>query len=898
MSDQIEPTENFEEQIPKTYDPIQTEEKWLERDGKKSRIPRLEAPSFSMVIPPPNITGRLHMGHALNITLQDVIARFRKMEGHDVLWIPGTDHAGIATQNVVEKRLSQEGVALRSLTRERFIDRVWEWKDSIKSGVLDQITRLGASLSWDHERFTMDEGFSRAVSEVFVQLYREGLVYRGERMIHWCPRCLTALSDVEVTYVDRPGTLYFVRYQESPGRGRFLTVATTRPETIFADQALAVHPEDSRYSDWIGKKVFVPLIQREIPVIADPSVDREFGTGVLKVTPSHSMADWEIAGRHGLEPLEIIDHTAMMNDRAGPLKGLSREEARERMSVELSGRDFLEREETYSGAVGVCYRCQTTIEPRLSLQWFVRMGELAKPAIEAVREGTIRFYPDGWKNTYFEWLENIRDWCVSRQIWWGHSIPAWHCKVCTTVNVATARPQQCSQCGSVELAPDPDVLDTWFSSALWPFVTLGWPERTADLERFYPTSLLVTGFDILFFWVARMVMMGYHFTGKPPFKDVYIHALVRDQYGQKMTKSRGNVVDPLEIMDRYGTDSFRMTLVHMASPGRDIRLSTERVEGFRNFVSKIWNAFRFIDRFAPETPDSLPFDLGSVQGAANRWILNSLVLTVQDMRRYLSIYRFDEAANTLYHFTWHLFCDWYIEASKAAFDRPQGDVEHIETARTIRFCGSVILRMAHPIMPFVTRELWEILYSSESPLEDQTFPDFPGLHPETEGSVREFESLMALVGGIRQVRSQLKLNPSVELAGHLVVKSQMESRYKSHLPFISRMARVRPLDVIIEGQDQIAGLQVPFSDGVLCLDLTGIVDYGAEEKRLSKELDRVRQKKESILQRLKSREFRKKAPPEVIEKDERLLLETEEEGAGLENALMQLRDILSRRSGQ
>ncbi len=898
MSEPIELEESFGEQIPKTYEPVQTEQKWLERDGKKKRVPRLDAPTFSMAIPPPNITGRLHMGHALNITLQDVVARFRKMEGHDVLWIPGTDHAGIATQNVVEKRLSQEGVSLRSMTREGFVERVWEWKDSIKSGILDQITRLGASLSWEHERFTMDAGFSRAVSEVFIRLFREGYVYRGERMIHWCPRCLTALSDVEVTYVDRPGALYFVRYQESPGRDRFLTVATTRPETIFADQALAVHPEDARYSDWIGRKVFVPLIQREIPVIADTAVDREFGTGVLKITPSHSMVDWEIAGRHGLEPLEIMDRTAMMNERAGPLKGLTREDARERMVVELSAREFLEREEPYAGSVGVCYRCQTAIEPRLSLQWFVRMGELARPAIQAVQDGTIRFYPDGWKNTYFEWLENIRDWCVSRQIWWGHPIPAWHCQKCAGVSVDFERPEQCSHCGGTDLSPDPDVLDTWFSSALWPFVTLGWPERTSDLERFYPTSLLVTGFDILFFWVARMVMMGYHFTGKPPFKDVYIHALVRDQYGQKMTKSRGNVVDPLEIMDRYGTDSFRMTLVHMASPGRDIRLSTERVEGFRNFVSKIWNAFRFIERFAPANRTPEAFDPASVQGTANRWILTSLVQAVHDMRKYLSIYRFDEAANTLYHFTWHLFCDWYIEASKAAFDRPQDDPEHIETVGTIRFCGSVLLRMAHPIMPFVTRELWEILYASEAPLEEQTFPDFPGLHPGTEDSVREFESLMSLVGGIRQVRSQLKLNPSVELSGHLVLKSQMEERYRRHLPFIARMARVRPLDIIIEGQGQTLGLQVPFSDGVLFLDLTGVVDFGAEEKRLRKEREKVGQKKDSILQRLKSREFREKAPPEVIEKDERLLRETEEEASGLENALAQLRSILSGSDGE
>lgn len=834
------------------------------------------------------------MGHALNITLQDVVARFKRMEGFDVLWIPGTDHAGIATQNVVERRLSQEGILFKTLTREDFVSRVWEWKESIKTGILDQIRRLGASLSWSHERFTMDEGFSKAVSGVFVRLYREGLVYRGERMIHWCPRCLTALSDVEVSYVDRVSTLYFVKYPDSSRRNDFLTVATTRPETIFADQALAVHPEDPRFKEWVGKKVLVPLLQREIPVIADEAIDREFGTGVLKVTPSHSMLDWEIATRHDLSPLEIMDQTGHMNERSGPLKGLSREDARERMISELSSKGLLEKEEPYPGSVGVCYRCQTVVEPRLSMQWFIRMKDLAEPAIRAVREGDVRFFPDGWKNTYFDWLENVRDWCVSRQIWWGHPIPAWHCQKCGEVQVGLTPPSECPKCHGKQFKPDPDVLDTWFSSALWPFVTLGWPENNPELDRFYPTSLLVTGFDILFFWVARMVMMGIHLTGQPPFKDVYIHALVRDQFGQKMTKSRGNVVDPLEIMDHFGTDAFRMTLVHMASPGRDIRLSTERVEGFRNFVSKIWNAFRFIERFAPVAGIEERLDPSAVQGIANRWILSALVQSVQDMRRYFANYRFDEAANTLYHFTWHLFCDWYIEASKAALAKTEEDPERIETQMTLRYCGSVLLRMAHPIMPFVTRELWETLYPDNRPLEEFTYPDFPALHPEAEDAVKEFESIMSLIGGIRQMRSQLKLNPSLELSGELVVRPERRDRYERHLLFIARMVRIRPMSIATEGAETVQGVRIPFADGYVTLDLAGIVDVSAEEDRIRKDLEKNQQKRDAILVRLKSREFREKAPPEVIEKDERLLKDSEEESAGLENALTQLRRILSR----
>jgi valyl-tRNA synthetase len=854
------------------------------------------APSFSMVIPPPNITGRLHMGHALNLTLQDVVARFRRMEGDDVLWIPGTDHAGIATQNVVERQLSKEGISLEKIGREDFIKKVWEWKSSIQGGILDQIRRLGASLSWDHERFTMDPGFSKAVTKVFVKLHDEGFLYRGERMIHWCPRCLTALSDVEVTHVEQTGTMYEFRYVDSSDKSQFLVVATTRPETIPGDMAIAVSPEDPRYLSWLGRTVVTPFGGRIIPVISDPSVDRDFGTGVLKITPSHAMVDWEIAQRHGLGNFEVIDAHGRMNPSSGKLSGLTREEARERVVSDLEGRDLLVSKNPYPGTIGVCYRCQTVVEPRLSLQWFVKMDRLAESAIEVGKDRKIRFDPDGWKNTYFDWLVNIRDWCISRQIFWGHPIPAWHCSACHHVTVREDVPSKCEKCQSPDILKDPDVLDTWFSSALWPFVTMGWPEKTSDLERFYPTSLLVTGFDILFFWVARMVMMGLHLTGKIPFKDVYIHALVRDQFGQKMTKSRGNVVDPLEIMEKYGTDAFRMTLVQMASPGRDIRLSTDRVEGFRNFVSKLWNAFRFVDRSAQG--ELLPKELypEEVSGIANQWILIELSRSVREMREAIGSYRFDEVANTLYHFTWHQFCDWYIEASKPSLDLPDNDPLRIETRRTLLYTASVLLKMAHPIMPFVTSEIWSLFFPDELPIGAQRFPEFKSEKSSAETNSAGFSRVMTLVGEIRQIRSHLKISPAQEIPGVFVINDKNGAILGENMGLVSRLAKVRPL-VSVSPEDVPPGIRASVSEGFFSLDIAGRVDVKMEEVRLKKEVEKVRQKKTSIAQRLASREYLDKAPPEEIEKDERAKQEAEDEENAIISALEQVRILVTRDSG-
>jgi len=868
--------------FPPRFDSARVEAQILSRREAPPRNPG--GTPFSMVVPPPNITGRLHMGHALNLTIQDVAARYRRMAGQDVLWVPGVDHAGIAAQNVVEKKLREEGIDFKTLGQEEFVSRVWAWKESIGSGIGDQIRRLGASLSWDHERFTMDPGFSRAVREVFVRLYEDGALYRAERMIHWCPRCLTALSDVEVTHVDREGQLVYVRYPDAGGAGEILVVATTRPETIVADLALAVHPDDPRYQGWVGRSVRVPMTDRLIPVVADTAVDPAFGTGVLKITPSHSMVDFEIGGRHGLGTLSVMDADGTMNALAGALSGLSREKARERALEVLESDELLDRRESHAMAAGVCYRCQTEVEPRLSLQWFVKMAPLAARARLAVSEGEIRFFPSSWQKTYYEWIDNIRDWCVSRQIWWGHRIPAWSCNDCGHMAVLREDPAVCPACQSSAIVRDPDVLDTWFSSALWPFATLGWPEETPDLARFYPTSLLVTGFDILFFWVARMIMMGLYLTDRVPFRDVYIHALVRDEFGQKMTKSRGNVVDPLELMDRFGTDAFRLSLALLATPGRDIRLSIERVEASRNFVSKLWNAFRFISRTVP-TGTPLLSDPGAVRGIANRWILSELVRTERDYREAMESYRVDEAALLVYRFTWSLFCDWYLEAAKTDADRDPQDPLRQETLSTLLTVGAAILDLAHPILPFVTEELSRIFGFDNASVGSS--PALLGLSVLPGESPEPFERIRTMVGSVRQIRTVMKIPPTQEIPADLVLSDPGLSP-EALWPFLRRLARVVP-----SSSPLLKGLRAPFRDGHLVLDLGDLVDFTQEAARLDREVARVEGKIAEVSGRLSREEFVRKAPPEVVEKDRALVVTLEEEKEGLLAARDQVRDFLS-----
>jgi valyl-tRNA synthetase len=707
--------------LAKTYEPKEVEEKWYcyweRNDLFKANTESIKSP-FSIVIPPPNITGSLHMGHALNNTLQDILCRYRRMKGYSVLWQPGTDHAGIATQNVVEKDLASKGTDRHQIGRERFVKLVWEWREKFGGVIINQLKRLGSSCDWSRERFTMDEGLSRAVREVFVRLYDEGLIYRGDYIINWCPRCHTALADLEVEHEDKDSFLYYIRYPFEDREG-YLIVATTRPETVLGDTALAVNPEDERYKDLSGAYVLLPVLNRPIPVIFDNYVDKEFGTGALKITPAHDPNDFEIGNTHQLERIKVIDEDGSMNELAGPYKGMDRFQCRERILQDLESSGLLEKTEPYSHAVGHCYRCKTMIEPLLSKQWFIKVGPLAKEAIAAVKDGKTRIVPSNWEDVYYEWMNNIKDWCISRQIWWGHRIPVWYCQGCGEIIVAKEEPKACPSCKGKDLQQETDVLDTWFSSALWPFSTLGWPDSTDELKTFYPTSVLVTGFDILFFWVARMMMMGIHFLGDVPFRDVYIHALVKDEQGQKMSKSKGNIIDPLEVLDRFGTDAFRFTLSVLAIQGRDIRLSEERIAGYRNFINKIWNAARFsLMNLKDCKPPSI--DKSSIT-LADRWIMSRMGEVAEEISGHLDDYRFNDAAGTCYQFVWHEFCDWYLEMAKLELyskDQKRREVAH----SVLQILLSGVVRLLHPFVPFITEEIWYRLPYTEGSIMVAQFP--------------------------------------------------------------------------------------------------------------------------------------------------------------------------------
>ncbi|MGE5662702.1 MAG: valine--tRNA ligase, partial [Deltaproteobacteria bacterium] len=692
----------------KPYDPRAAEAAWYAfwaGRGLFHADPGRPGEPYAIVIPPPNVTGSLHMGHALNVTLQDVLIRYHRMIGRNVLWVPGTDHAGIATQNVVERLLAKEGVDRQTLGREKFVERVWAWKEESGGTILRQLKRLGAACDWERERFTMDEGLSRAVREAFVRLYRKGLVYRGRYIINWCPRCRTALSDLEVSYEETKGSLTYIRYPELSGR-RSVVVATTRPETMLGDTAVAVNPRDDRYADRLGMTLRLPLMNRPIPLLADEMVDREFGTGAVKITPAHDPNDFEVARRHQLPSVRVIDESGAMTAEAGAFAGMDRFAARAAVLEKLRAENLVVKEEPYLHNVGHCYRCKTVVEPSESIQWFVKTKPLAEPAIKAVRSGETRIVPAAWEKTYFEWMENIRDWCISRQIWWGHRIPAFHCTSCGTTMVEVEPPDSCAACGSDKLRQEEDVLDTWFSSGLWPFSTLGWPGETGELARYYPTAALVTGFDILFFWVARMMMMGIAFTGKAPFRDVVIHALVRDARGEKMSKTRGNVIDPLDVMEKYGTDAFRFTLLALAAQGRDIRLSDDRIEGYRNFMNKLFQAGRFVRMHADAaTSRELPAALTAV----DRWMLSRLQRAIDEVRKGIEEYRFNDAASALYQFTWHEFCDWYLEMIKPALS-PDADPAAREGQRAVLLrVFEAILALAHPLIPFISEEIWQSL---------------------------------------------------------------------------------------------------------------------------------------------------------------------------------------------
>ncbi|HET8547288.1 MAG TPA: valine--tRNA ligase, partial [Bryobacteraceae bacterium] len=754
-------------QIEKVYEPQRFEPRWAQwwiDSGIFEADVHAPGPYFSLVIPPPNVTGVLHMGHMLEHTEIDVTIRWHRMRGDNTLWLPGTDHAGIATQMVVERELAKQGISRHDLGREEFEKQVWCWKKQSGATIKQQMIRLGASCDWSRERFTLDPGLSRAVRETFVRLYDKGLIYRGEYMINWCPRCHTALSDLETVHEETQSHLWHIAYPVN-GSDRRLIVATTRPETMLGDTAVAVHPNDERYRDLHGKTVRLPLMNRDIPIVTDTIADPRFGTGVVKITPAHDANDFEAGRRHNLPLVKVIDENATMTEEAGQFAGLDRYEARRRIVSHLEAEGLLEKEEPYQLSLARCQRCKTPVEPLVSTQWFVRMKPLAEPAIRVVEDGRIRFVPDNWSKTYFEWMYNIRDWCISRQLWWGHRIPAWHCANCTQITVAVDVPAKCRHCGSSQLTQDPDVLDTWFSSGLWPFSTLGWPEDTPDLKVYYPTSLLITGFDILFFWVARMIMLGLECVGDVPFREVYIHGLVRDAEKQKMSKTKGNVIDPLEVTEKYGTDAVRMSLLLGAAPGTDIVLTTERMESARAFANKIWNASRLIfmnmerSKVEPWLPPQLAGRGPDAVGDAlqvpleDRWMFSRLNHVIEQVNAAIASYRYHEAAQTLWHFFWHEFCDWYLEIKKIALEPDTGINGHW---RNLLSVYEVALRLLHPVMPFITEELWQRLAQGVGnrprSIALATFPEpDPAAHDMV--AVREMEVLQEIVTAAREYRA-------------------------------------------------------------------------------------------------------------------------------------------------
>ncbi|HLC40276.1 MAG TPA: valine--tRNA ligase [Methylomirabilota bacterium] len=863
------------------YDPQEVEPHWYrvwEERGYFHADPESPKKPYCIVIPPPNVTGSLHMGHALNNTLQDILIRWKRMDGANALWMPGTDHAGIATQNVMERQLAAEGTTKAALGRDAFVQRVWRWKEEAGGTIIRQLKRLGASCDWRRERFTMDPGLSRAVREVFVRLWEEGLIYQGDYIVNWCPRCQTVLSDLEVEREERDAEFIYIKYGP-------LTVGTVRPETRLGDTGLAVHPKDKRYAKHVGQTLEIASVEGTIrlPVVADTAVDPKFGTGVVKVTPGHDAADFEIGRRHKLPVRTVIGFDARMTSEAGKYAGLDRFECRKRIVEEMKTLGLIERIEPYRHAVGVCYRCRTVVEPLISKQWYLRIKPLAEPAIKAVRAGKIKITPRGWSKTYYHWMENIRDWPISRQLWWGHRIPVWYCDADKSAHASRTDLDHCPRCQG-PLRQETDVLDTWFSSALWPFSTLGWPDETKELRSFYPTSCLVTGFDILFFWVARMIMMGLKFMGDVPFRDVYIHALVRDAEGQKMSKSKGNVIDPLSVMDKYGTDAFRFTLAALAAQGRDIRLAEERIEGYRNFANKLWNASRFVlTNFAD-------YDASLAKKAAptlpDRWIQSRLARTTSTVRRALTTYRFNDAANAVYQFLWHEFCDWYLECSKLTLYRSSDPQAKALTQKTLVEVLETTLRLLHPFMPFITEELWQrVPHKGESiMLAPYPRPKRPQLDPEAE---RAMDLLMAVVSAIRNIRAEMRIAPGQVVTVMIKPPASLSGRLTEQIGLIAALAKA---EVICDPETQRPpqSAMALVGDVEVYLPLAGIVDLEAERQRLEKEIRKLTGEIQFVDSKLARREFREKAPSEVVEREEQRARDAKAGLAKLEASLRQL----------
>jgi len=888
-------------ELQKAYDPAAIEDRWAaywvsERLFEADSNASPNAKPFTILLPPPNVTGRLHMGHMLNQTEMDILTRWRRMLGDLALWVPGTDHAGIATQMMVERQLTSEGKSRQQLGREAFVERVWEWKRHYGGAILDQMKRLGASVDWSREYFTMDENLSRAVKEAFVRLHEQGLIYRGAYIVNWCPRCQTAISDLEVVHEEQQGKLWEIRYpvlgeDGKPEPGQFLTVATTRPETMLGDVAVAVNPEDSRYQHLHGKKLLLPLVGREIPVVTDSWVSSDFGTGAVKVTPAHDPNDFAIGQRHGLPSISVMDDTAHINAEGGKYEGLDRYVARKRVLADLEAQGLLGTVREHTNSIGKCDRCKTVVEPRLSTQWFVKIQPLADKAIEAVEQGHIKFTPAQYAKTYFEWMRNIHDWCISRQLWWGHRIPAWHCGACRQITVARETPAKCAHCGSAELTQETDVLDTWFSSGLLPFTVFGWPERTADLDRFYPTQLLVTGFDILFFWVARMIMLGCHFMldvpmpdgsarelkDAVPFREVYIHALVRDADRQKMSKTKGNVIDPIEIVQKYGTDAVRFTLASMASPGTDIAFSEARTEGYRAFANKIWNAARFIfmnvergrEAGIVVDPHSLANSLGPDADSPieARWIVSRLNRTAEQVNQALGDYRFDEAARLVYQFFWGDFCDWYLEVVKLRLDFSDGANKSSSRAAltTLLATFEAALRLLSPFMPFITEELWRAVYEGKAPAKSIALSRYPQVLEEAldDGVETEMTTLQELIVAIRGLRKDLEIPERETAAAAIQAPDAVRQLAGANREVIEKLARVS--DFSFPAQWALnPGNTRTTAEFTVGLAYEKQIDLAAERERLQKKLEQQETILANAKRQLGNEAFLAKAPEKIV----------------------------------
>ncbi len=863
--------------LPKSYEFSDVEEYWYKYwlDNKTfAATMKDDRESFSIVIPPPNVTGVLHIGHALNNTLQDILVRYHRMKGDNTLWVPGTDHAGIATQNVVERQLAEEGLTRHDLGRDKFIDKVWQWRQEKGGAIINQLKRMGASCDWDRERFTMDEGLSRAVREVFVRLYNEGLIYKGDYIVNWCPRCLTALADDEVEHDPTCGKLYHLRYPYADGSGEVI-VATTRPETMLGDTAVAVHPDDERYRGLEKIGIKLPLGDRVVPVVLDHHVQKDFGTGALKVTPAHDRDDYEIGLRHNLERVRIMDEKGVMNEKAGKYAGLDRFSCRKQIVADLDAAGILAKIEDYDHSVGKCYRCKTVVEPAMSKQWFVAVESLAEKAVSAVKNSDITIYPRTWDRTFYSWMDNIRDWCISRQIWWGHRIPAWHCGECGKTTVAIVDPDSCHSCGSSKIEQESDVLDTWFSSALWPFSTLGWPEQTKELQTFYPTSILITSFDILFFWVARMMMMGIHVMEEVPFKHVYLHALVRDKHGQKMSKSVGNVIDPLEMIDKYGTDAFRFTLTAFAAQGREIKLDEERIEGYRKFINKLWNAARFAQMHLKDFEQKKAVIDDSKIGELDlvyRWILSSTNQAIEDTTKALHEYNFNDVASTIYQFTWHLFCDWFVEWIKP--DLFSEDKQIANQARGVLLLVlETILKLLHPVCPFVTEEIWHQLPGERSTIMLAPFPEM-NPHWHDKEAHANMELLMGVISGLRSIRTEADLHPTAKIAATLIcVDDNKRALLEKYSARIISLVKIEPekLQIVKEAEvpdDAGTGLV----DGVeLVVPLAELIDVAGELAKLEKEKDKLLKELSRVESKLANKKFVANAPEQVVAKEKEKL---------------------------